>query len=212
MSSKRFLGRAKLIFSIGLVALTMLIIVDNRSMYALGLELKSGESGICIDQEQLFNLSNMYPGQPPADSKRQLKVSNVDELDFQCDISSDLMDMKEGTLFEVLKLYIRDEKGKLLFAGKLKDLKNVVLGTIKAGSSKIYDFALELPSDVDNTYQHQSASFNFIVKTYDSADDNTNGNVSVDRDTLTADDSTILGYKNLQKYDQLGINAQWEVA
>lgn len=128
--------------------------------YAVELEAKC--SGITIDQTDLFNITNLYPGQPPSESKQPLKIKNTGNSDFQSSITSKLTS-GDQKLFDVLKLNILDDKGVAVYSGSLGGLTGQSLGTIGPRASKTLGFTLELPADVDNSYQNLSTSFQFTI-------------------------------------------------
>ena len=158
-----------------LFLLTLYFVFNAYLGVTYAVELKANDSGITIDQTDLFNITNLYPGQPPSESKQPLKIKNTGNSDFQCSITSKLTS-GDQKLFDVLKLNILDDKGVAVYNGSLGNLTEQSLGTIRPRASKTLDFALELPADVDNSYQNLGTSFQFtIVASGGSGDDGDNG-------------------------------------
>lgn len=153
---------AHLLVGIILTIITMFFVLNFYTGITYAVELNGNESGIMVDQSELFNIQNLYPGQPPVEAKQPLKIKNTGGSEFECTISS-ILTKGDMRLFNILKLNINDEEGKSVYYGNLKDLNQFPLGKIGPKSSKIYNFILELPIDVDNSYQALSTSFGFEV-------------------------------------------------
>jgi len=150
------------VFGILLSILTLFFAFHFYAGLTYAVELTGNESGITVDQTELFNISNLYPGQPPEEAKQPLKIKNTGESGFECTISSKLTE-GDSRLFNILKLGIKDEQGNTVFNANLKDINNQSLGTVSPGQSKLYYLTLELPLEVDNSYQALSTSFQFEI-------------------------------------------------
>lgn len=150
-------------FGAVIIALTLYLVINAYIGVTYAVELNGNQAGITIDQTKLFNVKNLYPGQPPTEAKEPLKIKNTGISDLQCYISSKLDSGGDPRLFDILKLGIQDEKGMAVYSGNLGSLNELALGTIKPGHSKTFDFTLELPADVDNSYQKLNTSFKFNI-------------------------------------------------
>lgn len=141
---------------------TLFLVLHFNSGLTYAIELNGNETEITVDQAELFNISNLYPGQPPVEAKEPLKIKNTGSSKLECIISTKPT-IEDSRLFNILKLTIKDEKGLYVYSSNLKDLNKLSLGIVSPGGSKLYYLALELPADVDNSYQALSASFQFEV-------------------------------------------------
>lgn len=152
----------QVIFASFLIILTLYFAFDVYTGLTYAVELNAGDSELTIDQKQLFNLAKLYPGQPPSEARQPLKIKNTGESDFQFSISSEFGG-GDPRLFDILKLNIVDNEGIEVYSGNLKNLNDQALGTIRPGSSKTFNFTLELPEVVDNSYQALNTSFQFNI-------------------------------------------------
>lgn len=144
-----------------LFLLTLYLVFNVYAGISYAVELNANRSGITVDQTDLFNISNLYPGQPPAEAKRPLKIINNGVSDLQCQISSEKTSGDQA-LFNILKLCILDGQVEV-YNGSLGGLDKLDLGVIRPRTSKTFDFTLELPANVDNSYQRLSTSFQFNI-------------------------------------------------
>lgn len=141
--------------------LTLYLVFNAYTGLTYAVELEAGQQGITVDQTELFNLSNSYPGQPAEESKQLLKVKNSGNSDFTCTITSKLRSGDER-LFDILKLNIIDTSNdQKIYSGSLGDLEELTLGKIRPRADKTFDMTLELPAEVDNSYQGLRTSFQF---------------------------------------------------
>lgn len=166
---------------------TLYLVFNAYTGVSYAIELNASESGITIDQTDLFNITNLYPGQPPAESKQPLKIVNNGSSDLECNISS-IKSSGDQALFDVLKLRILDDQAEV-YSGSLGSLNKLDLGTIGPRSSKTFDFTLELPAGVGNEYQALSTSFQFTIAASGGSgeDEDTDDN---DEDDNDSDDET----------------------
>lgn len=156
-----------------LFLLTLYLVFNAYTGISYAVELNANQSGITVDQTDLFNISNLYPGQPPVESKKPLKIINNGSSNLQCVISSEKTSGDQA-LFDILKLRILDGQVEV-YNGSLGGLDKLDLGPIRPRSSKTLDFTLELPLEVDNSYQRLSTSFQFnIAASGGSSEDNDN--------------------------------------
>lgn len=184
---KRFLQRT---MGLSLFIMTLYFVFNAYTGISYAVEIEANQSGITVDQTDLFNITNLYPGQPPSESKQPLKIKNTGSFDLQCNITSELTS-GDQRLFNVLKLNILDDHGAAVYSGSLGALSELSLGTIKPRSSKTFDFMLELPVDVDNSYQALSTSFQFtLAATGGSSDDDDDEDTDDDYDRIDGDDRT----------------------
>lgn len=159
---KRRIKIVRLVVGTLLAILTLFFILHSYSGLSYAIELSGDESGITVDQAELFNISNLYPGQPPEEARKSLKISNTGRAEFECAISTKLT-KGDSRLFDILRLHIKDERGNPVYSGSLKDIAGLSLGTVRPRASKLYQLSLELPAEVDNSYQALSTSFEFEV-------------------------------------------------
>jgi hypothetical protein len=84
---------------------------------------------------------------------------------FQSIITAVSTSTSGNLLFDSLDFSIREgsENGTVIFDGKLKDLKDVVLCTLSSDNNKKYYMTLSLPGDSGNEYQSKSAGFKFVI-------------------------------------------------
>jgi hypothetical protein len=145
-----------------LTILTLFFVFHYNAGLTYAIELTGSESGITVDQSDLFNITNLYPGRPPIEANKPLTIKNTGKSDFKCTITSKQTN-GDSRLFDILKIIINDEKGINAYNGNLKDLNEFSLGIIGPKASKLYNLTLELPNDVDNSYQALSTSFQFEI-------------------------------------------------
>lgn len=182
---------------LALFAFTLYFVFNVYTGLTYAIELTGDQSGITVDQSELFNISNIYPGQPAVVSKQPLKIKNTGTGNLSCVISSELSS-GDTKLYDILKLEILDREGAALYSGSLGGLKDFSLGTIKPGefNSKTYNLTLELPADVDNSYQALSTSFVFNIAATggsgndDDSDDDDSDENTEDTERLDGDDRT----------------------
>lgn len=93
-----------------------------------------------------------------------LRVMNTGKEDFSYDISNE---MESGDmLYNELDLTITDQKGKLLYSKKLKDLKNLELGKLNISQNETFNISVGLPIEAGNEYQGTHTSVKFVLNAH----------------------------------------------
>jgi len=161
----------RFVFFVFLFALGILVALNYlpKTTYAIevqdnGYELQishenANENG---NQGQLFNIMNMAPSE---EYTEVLTLKNMGSDRFYTHITATNTSTQENLLFNSLDLLIREGSpdGEVIFDGKLKDLKDIVLCPLGKENSKKYYMTLSLPAESGNEYQSKSAGFKFVI-------------------------------------------------
>lgn len=174
MSRKKH-GKINKFIRFGFMVLTFALVLSVATNYltekTYAFEVRDNGYGLQVNHEKgngignrgsLFNITNMAPGEEYAEV---ITLKNVRSESFQSFISAIDTSKQGNLLFNSLDFSIREgnENGVVLFDGKLKDLKNVVLCTLSAKKFKTYYMTLGLPAESGNDYQKKSARFKFVI-------------------------------------------------
>ena len=152
-------------------ALVLSVATNYLSDRTYAFEVRDNGYGLQVDhkkvhgrdnQGNLFNISNLAPGE---EYSEVITMKNVRSESFQSLITVINTSKQGNLLFNSLDFSIREgnANGVVLFDGKLKDLKNVVLCTLSAKKFKTYYMTLGLPAESGNDYQKKSAGFKFVI-------------------------------------------------
>lgn len=188
MSRKKH-GKANKFIRFGFMVLVFALVLSVATNYlsdrTYAFEVRDNGYGLQVNHEKvngranqgssLFNITNMAPGEEYAEV---ITMKNVRSESFQSLITVINTSKQSNLLFNSLDFSIREENanGAVLFDGKLKDLKNVVLCTLSAKKFKTYYMTLGLPAESGNDYQEKTAGFKFVITaaanmpTYDGKD------------------------------------------
>jgi hypothetical protein len=114
------------------------------------------------NQDNLFNINNMSPGEQYTEA---ITLKNVGPEGFQSMITAINTSTQGNLLFDALDFSIREgsANGAVVFDGKLKDLKDIVLCSLSTENNKMYYMTLRLPAESGNEYQSKSAGFKFVI-------------------------------------------------
>ena len=158
-------------FMVLIFALVLSVATNYLSDRTYAFEVRDNGYGLQVNHEKvkgrnnqgnLFNITNMSPGEEYAEL---ITMKNVRSESFQSLITAINTSKQGNLLFNSLDFSIREgnANGVVLFDGKLKDLKNVVLCTLSAKKFKTYYMTLGLPAESGNDYQNKSAGFKFVI-------------------------------------------------
>jgi hypothetical protein len=147
------------------------VAINYLSERTYAIEVNDNGYGLQIDHEtvsgsdnqgKLFNINNMAPGEVYTEV---ITLKNVGSEGFQSIITAISTSTSGNLLFDYLDFSIREgsENGAVIFDGKLKDLKDVVLCTLSSENNKTYYMTLSLPGGSGNEYQSKSAGFKFVI-------------------------------------------------
>ena len=152
-------------------ALVLTVAINYLPVRTYALEVHDNGYGLQVNQEKvngrnnhgkLFNISDMAPGDQYTEA---ITMKNVGSESFQSLISVINTSTQGSLLFDSLNLAIREgsENGKVIFNGKLKDMKNIVLCSLRGSTKKTYFMTLSLPAGSGNEYQSKNAGFKFVI-------------------------------------------------
>ncbi len=173
--SRKKQGKAIKILRFGFFALILGLVLSvafnylSNKTYAFevndngyGLEISSERIEGQNNNGKLFNIDNMAPGEEYTEA---VTLENVGSESFQSMITAVNTSTQGDLLFDSLNFTIRkgSPKGAVLFNGKLKDLKNIVVCSLNGSNQIRYYMTLSLPAESGNEYQSQHASFKFII-------------------------------------------------
>lgn len=173
MSRKKH-GKVKKIIRFGFMALIFLLVLSASINYlsekTYAFEVRDNGYGLQVNhnkvdgdhQDNLFNINNMAPGEQYTEA---ITLKNVGSEGFRSIITAINTSTQGNLLFDSLDFSIREgsENGTVIFNGKLKDLKDIVLCTLGSENNKIYYMTLSLPGGSGNEYQSKSAGFKFVI-------------------------------------------------
>lgn len=152
-------------------ALVLSVSINYLSEKTYAFEVRDNGYGLQVNHEtvngsdnqgKLFNISNMAPGEEYTEA---ITLKNVGTEGFQSIITAISTSTQGNLLFDTLDFSIREgsANGAVIFDGKLKDLKDIVLCTLSAENNKLYYMTLSLPGGSGNEYQSKSAGFKFVI-------------------------------------------------
>lgn len=154
-----------------IIALVFSVVLNNYSDTTYAFEVQDNGYGLQVssekikersDNKKLFNIENMAPGDEYAEI---VTVKNSGTKSFQSVITAIDTSTRGRLLFGTLEFEIREgnENGKVVYDGKLKDMKEISLCSLSRNNKKAYYMLLSLPAASGNEYQNQNADFKFII-------------------------------------------------
>jgi hypothetical protein len=171
MSRKKW-GRVYFI-RIGFVTLIFALVLSVSMNYLSDMtyacEVRDNGYGLQVKYEKsqehkgkLFNIDNMAPGEKYTEV---ITVKNVGKESFKSLITAVNTSKQGNLLYHSLDFSIREgsSNGTILFNGKLKDVKDINLGSLSTKKNKTYYLTLDLPADSGDEYQKKKAGFKFVI-------------------------------------------------
>jgi len=154
-----------------IIALVFSVVLNNLSDTTYAFEVQDNGYGLQVssekveakkNNEKLFDIENMAPGDEYAEI---VTVRNSGSASFQSIITAMDTSTQGKLLFETLEFEIREgnEEGTVIYDGKLKDMKDISLCSLSQNNKKVYYMLLSLPAASGNEYQNQNANFKFII-------------------------------------------------
>jgi hypothetical protein len=158
---------------------------------------------------QLFNVTNMKPGDW---ATKTLLVQNRGNLDFDYIMSSKFTSGSE-LLFNHLLLSVTDDKGFILYHGKLSDLKSIDRRYLKSFSEEKLYFKIEFPIELGNEFQglHTEVSFDFNAQESTESDFDFNkitGGGTIEQNSKENSGKSF-GFNVIPKKEGLSVNLQY---
>jgi len=149
-------------------ALVLSVSMNYLSDMTYACEVRDNGYGLQVKYEKsqergkLFNINNMAPGEKFTEV---ITVKNVGKESFKSLITAVNTSKQGNLLYHSLDFSIREgsPNGIVLFNGKLKDVKDINLGTLSTKKNKTYYLTLQLPADSSDEYQKKKAGFKFII-------------------------------------------------
>lgn len=172
--SRKKQGKAIKIFRFGFITLILGLVISVAFNYlsdmTYAFEVNDNGYGLQVSSEkiegennkELFNIDNMAPGEAYTEV---MTVKNKGTESFSILITAINTSEQENLLFNSLDFSIREgsSNGTVIFNGKLKDLKDVVLCSLGAIEYKTYYMTLGLAAESGNEYQNKSTGFKFVI-------------------------------------------------
>ena len=166
-------------FMVLIFALIISVAINYLPVRTYAIEVNDNGYGLQINHEKvngednqgkLFNITNMAPGE---DYTEAITMKNVGAESFQSLITAINTSTQGNLLFDSLNFAIREGSvnGTVIFNGKLKDLKNIVLCSLRGTNERKYYMTLSLPDGSGNEYQSKNAGFKFVITAASDAQD-----------------------------------------
>lgn len=148
--------------------------VKSPAGVAFAVETTGKELGISTFPSSGFlQALNMAPGDRLSEN---LTVVNQGTLDFSYNISA-VKQSGDDPLYNVLDLTILDKSGNPLYAGKLKDLKDLALGILGPNIEDMFKFQISFPAECGNEYQALNVATTFVLNAKEHPDYLQNGEI-----------------------------------
>lgn len=168
-------GKANKFIRFGFMVLVFALVLSVATNYlsdrTYAFEVRDNGYGLQVNhekvngrdnQDKMFNITNMAPGEEYTEA---ITMKNVGSESFQSLITAINTSTQGNLLFDSLYFAIREGSvnGTVIFNGKLKDMKNIVLCSLSGNYKKTYYMTLSLPDESGNEYQSKNAGFKFVI-------------------------------------------------
>lgn len=141
--------------------IVLFFLIPTSSVYAV--ETENNNLGIAVSPaKELLRVKNMAPGDRDS---APLTVMNKGKNNFYFDISAELQ--SGDKLYNYLDLAITDQNNKVLYSGKMKDLRNLNLGMLGVSKDATFKVTVGLPIEADNEYQGIYTHMKFVLNATD---------------------------------------------
>ncbi|GAB4259512.1 hypothetical protein [Thermincola ferriacetica] len=150
-------------YGLGVLALSIVIyalLTTPEAGVACAVETPACDSGISIYPVSGFlKAPNIAPGD---NVSAPLTVKNNGVTDFFYNVSAK-KENGDDAFFNVLNLEIKDDAGKVLYSGKLKELSEIALGVLEKGQTDVLHFTVGFPAACGNEFQGRAVEVTFIL-------------------------------------------------